>query len=73
MISNSHIDCIQYQLGGGGGVPRVRLIFRPICDTEISELISAIPMYEQFGFSYLPGPLGNSGHTGCDIWMIKLL
>lgn len=37
------------------------------------ELISAIPMYEQFGFSYLPGPLGNSGHTGCDIWMIKLL
>ena len=37
------------------------------------ELISAIPMYEQFGFSYLSGPLGNSGHTGCDIWMIKLL
>ena len=37
------------------------------------ELISAIPLYEKFGFSYLSGPLGNSGHTGCDIWMIKLL
>ena len=37
------------------------------------ELIAAIPMYEQFGFTYLSGPLGNSGHTGCDIWMIKLL
>ena len=37
------------------------------------ELISAIPLYEQFGFTYLTGPLGNSGHSGCDIWMIKLL
>ena len=37
------------------------------------ELITAIPMYEQFGFTYLDGPLGNSGHTGCAIWMIKLL
>ena len=37
------------------------------------ELITAIPMYEQFGFTYLDGPLGNSGHNGCAIWMIKLL
>ena len=37
------------------------------------ELISAIPLYEQFGFTYLTGALGNSGHSGCDIWMIKLL
>ena len=37
------------------------------------ELISAIPLYEQFGFTYLTGSLGNSGHSGCDIWMIKLL
>ncbi len=36
------------------------------------ELISAIPLYEQFGFTYLTGALGNSGHSGCDIWMIKL-
>ena len=37
------------------------------------ELIFAIPMYEKFGFTYLKGPLGNSGHTGCAIWMIKEL
>lgn len=37
------------------------------------ELIVAIPMYENFGFTYLKGPLGNSGHTGCAIWMLKEL
>ncbi len=37
------------------------------------ELIVAVPMYEKFGFTYLKGPLGNSGHKGCEIWMIKLL
>ena len=37
------------------------------------ELIVAIPMYEKFGFTYLKGPLGNSGHTGCAIWMLKEL
>lgn len=37
------------------------------------ELKIAIPMYEQFGFTYLTGPQGNSGHTGCDVWMIKKL
>jgi len=35
------------------------------------ELTSAIPMYEKFGFTYLPGAMGNSGHTGCNVWMIK--
>jgi len=37
------------------------------------ELIIAVPMYEKMGFSYLKTPLGNSGHDGCGIWMIKLL
>jgi putative acetyltransferase len=35
------------------------------------ELKVAIPMYERAGFTYLPGPMGNSGHTGCDVWMMK--
>ncbi len=35
------------------------------------ELTIAIPLYEKHGFIYLPGALGNSGHTGCDVWMIK--
>jgi len=37
------------------------------------ELVIAVPMYEKFGFNYLKGPLGNSGHNGCDIWMLKIL
>jgi len=35
------------------------------------ELIIAIPLYEKSGFTYLTAPQGNSGHCGCDIWMIK--
>ena len=37
------------------------------------ELKKAIYIYEKMGFKYLNGPMGNSGHTGCDIWMIKTL
>ncbi|MBG9377110.1 GNAT family N-acetyltransferase [Panacibacter sp. DH6] len=37
------------------------------------ELSTAVGMYEQLGFKYLDGPLGNSGHFGCDIWMKKIL
>ena len=37
------------------------------------ELTNAIPMYEKFGFTYLDGPLGNSGHFGCAIQMMKRL
>jgi putative acetyltransferase len=35
------------------------------------ELTKAIPMYEKYGFKYIPGPLGNSGHGGCDLFMLK--
>lgn len=37
------------------------------------ELVIAVPMYEKIGFTYLAGPLGNSGHNGCGIWMVKNL
>jgi putative acetyltransferase len=37
------------------------------------ELIIAVPMYEKNGFRYLQEPLGNSGHFGCAIQMLKLL
>ncbi|MBN9295696.1 MAG: GNAT family N-acetyltransferase [Filimonas sp.] len=35
------------------------------------ELHNAVGLYERCGFTYLDGPLGNSGHFGCDIWMAK--
>ena len=37
------------------------------------ELKKAVSVYEKFGFEYLDAPLGNSGHSGCDIWMLKTL
>jgi putative acetyltransferase len=35
------------------------------------ELTSAIPMYQKNGFHFINSSLGNSGHTGCDVWMLK--
>ncbi len=37
------------------------------------ELRQALKVYELFGFHYLDGPMGNSGHFGCDRWMLKKL
>jgi putative acetyltransferase len=34
------------------------------------ELKKAVSVYEKFGFRYLDKPMGNSGHNGCDIWMV---
>jgi putative acetyltransferase len=34
---------------------------------------SAQRLYEKFGFTYLSAAQGNSGHTGCDVWMLKEL
>ena len=37
------------------------------------ELKKAVSVYEKFGFTFLNGPLGNTGHFGCDVWMLKQL
>jgi len=37
------------------------------------ELRKAVSVYEKFGFDYLSGPMGNTGHFGCDVWMLKEL
>jgi putative acetyltransferase len=47
--------------------------YRSMYLETMPELRSAIGLYEKAGFSYLPGPLGRSGHYGCDLWMIKNL
>jgi putative acetyltransferase len=38
---------------------------------SMPELKAALKMYEKFGWEYLKGPMGNSGHTGCSLWMIR--
>jgi putative acetyltransferase len=40
---------------------------------SMPELVNAIAMYKRNGFTFLTGPLGNSGHSGCNIFMIKQL
>ena len=45
--------------------------YKKIYLETMPELTIAIPMYEKLGFTYLPAAQGNSGHTGCDVWMIK--
>ena len=45
--------------------------FEQVYLETMPELKKAVAVYEQFGFDYLAGPMGNSGHNGCDIWMIK--
>lgn len=39
----------------------------------LNELASAVSLYESFGFERLQNRLGNSGHGGCEIWMVKKL
>jgi putative acetyltransferase len=38
---------------------------------SMPELGRAISLYEKTGFKFIPGPMGNSGHFGCNIWMLK--
>ena len=47
--------------------------FRNMYIETMPELRQAMKTYEQFGFKYLDGPMGNTGHFGCEIWMSKSL
>ena len=37
----------------------------------MQELTNAIEMYKKYGFNFIPSSLGDSGHTGCDLFMMK--
>jgi putative acetyltransferase len=54
--------CIKY--AGSHGYHTIYLETMP-------ELKKAVSVYEKFGFEYLKGPMGNTGHFGCDVWMQK--
>lgn len=47
--------------------------FEQVYIESMPELKLALKIYEKFGFSYLSAPLGNSGHFGCELWMLKHL
>ena len=45
--------------------------FKQMYLETMPELKKAIQVYELFGFDYLKAPMGNTGHDGCGIWMLK--
>jgi putative acetyltransferase len=44
--------------------------YRHVYIETMPELRQAVGIYEKFGFRYLRGPLGDTGHFGCDVWML---
>ncbi len=38
---------------------------------SLPELNNAVGMYERAGFTTITKPLGNTGHFGCTLWMVK--
>lgn len=45
--------------------------YRRLYLESLPELDKAISLYERAGFKFLKSPMGESGHFGCNIWMIK--
>jgi len=54
--------CLEWAKGAG---------YQYVYLETMPELRLALKVYERFGFEYLKGPMGNSGHTGCSLWMLK--
>lgn len=50
-----------------------RFGFKQVYLETMPELKNAVGLYGQCGFKYLERALGNSGHFGCDLWMLKEL
>ncbi len=51
----------------------LELGYKNIYLESMPELNQAVSMYEKMGFVSQCSALGNSGHFGCDIWMVKKL
>ena len=54
--------CLEFAADGG---------YQQVYIETMPELRKAVSVYEKFGFTHLDGPLGNTGHFGCDVWMLK--
>jgi putative acetyltransferase len=45
--------------------------YKQVYIETMPELKKAVSIYEKFGFHYLDGAMGNTGHYGCSVWMLK--
>lgn len=48
-----------------------KLGYKQLYLESLPELEKAVSMYLKSGFRHIPHALGNSGHFGCNIWMVK--
>lgn len=45
-----------------------------LCYLEtLSFMTTAQKLYKRIGFEHIDGPMGNTGHNSCEVWMIKKL
>lgn len=51
----------------------IRLGYNQLYIESTFDFIDAVRIYEKIGYSRLDKPIGNSGHEGCPIWMLKPL
>jgi putative acetyltransferase len=56
--------CLQFAIDAG---------YKKVYLETMPELKNALHVYKKLGFEYLDAPMGNSGHFGCDLWMMKEL
>lgn len=56
--------CIQYARKSG---------YTQLYLESLPQFANAVRMYKKSGFEKLEKPLGDSGHSSCNIWMIKYL
>ena len=49
----------------------IQLGYKQLYIESIPDFSTAIGMYKKLGFQSLSAPLGESGHFGCDIWLLK--
>ena len=51
----------------------IEMGYKKLYIESLPQFSKAVSMYEKYGFIKLSKALGNSGHTSCNIWMLKEL
>jgi len=82
-LENRYVELVKYYLaaserGRGTGRKLMEICIHSARDLGYQNLYlesmphfsKAVRIYEKLGFRKLPNPLGNSGHTTCNIWML---
>ena len=82
-LENNCVELVKYYLAvseRGKGIGRElmekciasarELGYRKLYLESMPHFSKAVRIYEKLGFRTLPAPLGHSGHTTCNIWML---